>query len=194
MLLDFVADVLQLKPHALEDGHRHPLAKLDQAQEDVLGAEVVVAEPLRLSLGQGDDLAGARREVAHREFEIVLAGHGACVFLGISGRLRVRRSADQLADSGGAEAVSLGWVGLLAECHLEMAGLDVAVERLDGVVRQIPEQSQSHSQPESGDAVESFLGCQGMGEPQYSIRTAHMVIDGLATLAQEVLPGVLLSA
>jgi len=58
-------DLLHLAPHRLEaDPHRlqrlgrHPLALVDEAEEDVLGADVVVVEEPRLLLGQNHDAAG----------------------------------------------------------------------------------------------------------------------------------------
>ena len=57
-LLDFEADLAQIDVEVLQHVGRHAAAFLDQAQQDVLGADVFVVEPLRLLIGQLHDLAG----------------------------------------------------------------------------------------------------------------------------------------
>ena len=58
-LLDLEADLPQVDVQVLQHVGRHPAAFLDQAQQDVLGADVFVVEPLGLLVGQLHDLAGA---------------------------------------------------------------------------------------------------------------------------------------
>src|SRR5207253_10642135 len=53
----------QLDVHVLEDASRDAFAFTDQAEEQVLRADVVVVEPLGLILGQRQDLAGPIREL-----------------------------------------------------------------------------------------------------------------------------------
>ena len=52
----------QLDVHVLEDARGDTLALADEAQEQMLRADVVVVEPLRLVLSQCQDLARAIRE------------------------------------------------------------------------------------------------------------------------------------
>ena len=53
----------QLDVHVLEDPRGDTLAFPDQAEEEMLRPDVVVVEPLRLVLSQGQDLARAIREL-----------------------------------------------------------------------------------------------------------------------------------
>ena len=61
--LDRGPDLGQLDVHVLEDARGDTLALADEAQEQVLRADVVVVEPLRLVLSQCQDLARAIREL-----------------------------------------------------------------------------------------------------------------------------------
>ena len=47
--------------HRLQGLGRHPLALMDEAEEEVLGADVVVVERPRFVLSQDDDAAGRGR-------------------------------------------------------------------------------------------------------------------------------------
>ncbi|CAG7170935.1 hypothetical protein PICSAR21_03545 [Mycobacterium avium subsp. paratuberculosis] len=58
-LLDLAADALQRDAQRLQRLGRHALALVDQTQQDVLGADVVVVEHPGLFLRQDDDPAGA---------------------------------------------------------------------------------------------------------------------------------------
>ena len=58
-LLDLAADVVQRDPHRLEGLGGHALTLVDQAEQDVLGADVVVVEHPRLFLREDDDAACA---------------------------------------------------------------------------------------------------------------------------------------
>ena len=61
--LDGGPDLGQLDVHVLEDARGDALALADEAEQQVLGADVVVVEPLRLVLRQRQDLARAIREL-----------------------------------------------------------------------------------------------------------------------------------
>ena len=58
-LLDLVADGLERDAERLERLGRDALALVDEAEQDVLGADVVVVEEPRLFLGQDDDPSGS---------------------------------------------------------------------------------------------------------------------------------------
>ena len=58
-LLDLQADLAEIDIEVLQHVGRDPAAFLDQAQQDVLGADVFVVEPLGLLVGQLHDLSGA---------------------------------------------------------------------------------------------------------------------------------------
>ena len=58
-LLDLQADLAQIDVQVLQHVGGHAAAFLDQAQQDVLGADVFVVEPLGLLVGQLHHLAGA---------------------------------------------------------------------------------------------------------------------------------------
>ena len=59
---DLVADLVEVHPERLEDTRGDPLAFADEAEEQVLRADVVVAEAARLVDRQLDDALRARRE------------------------------------------------------------------------------------------------------------------------------------
>ena len=59
---DLVADLVEVDPERLEDAGGDPLALADEAEEQVLRADVVVAEAARLVDGQLDDALGPRRQ------------------------------------------------------------------------------------------------------------------------------------
>ena len=59
---DLVADLVEADAERLQDAGGDPLTLADQAQEQVLGADVVVAQPAGLVDGQLDDALGARRQ------------------------------------------------------------------------------------------------------------------------------------
>ena len=61
--LDRGPDLGQLDVHVLEDARGDALALADEAEEQVLRADVVVVEPLRLVLRERQDLARAIREL-----------------------------------------------------------------------------------------------------------------------------------
>ena len=61
--LDRGPDLRQLDVHVLEDARRDALALADEAQEQVLCADVVVVEPLRFVLRKRQDLSRAIREL-----------------------------------------------------------------------------------------------------------------------------------
>ena len=58
-LFHLQADLAQVDVQVLQHVGRHPAALLDQAQQDVLGADIFVIEPLGLLIGQLHDLPGA---------------------------------------------------------------------------------------------------------------------------------------
>ena len=69
--LNRLADLGQLNVEVLEDLRRNALALADKAEQQVLCADVVVVEALRLVLGERQHLAGAIREA----IEAVSRGH-----------------------------------------------------------------------------------------------------------------------
>ena len=68
LLLDFAADVLQIETHLLQNVDRHALAELEQAQQQVLGADEIVIEAVGFLARERQHLLGARREVVHGFF------------------------------------------------------------------------------------------------------------------------------
>ena len=79
LLLALADDVLHLLAHGVErDAERlerlggDALALVDQAEQDVLGADVVVVEHLGLFLGQDDDATGSVGESL--EHRLLLSG------------------------------------------------------------------------------------------------------------------------
>jgi Zn-dependent protease len=64
-LLDLLPDRVEVQTHLLEHVHRDALTQLDQPQQQMLGADVVVVEAIRLLARQGQDLLRTGREVVH---------------------------------------------------------------------------------------------------------------------------------
>ena len=65
LLFDGGAHRLEVEPHLLQHAHRDPLPELDQAEQDVLGADIVVVEAVGFLPGQRQHLLGAGREIVH---------------------------------------------------------------------------------------------------------------------------------
>ena len=65
MLLDFHPDGLEIEAHFLEDVDGHALPELDQPEQKMLGADVVVIEAIRLFTGEREDLLRPRSEIIH---------------------------------------------------------------------------------------------------------------------------------
>jgi hypothetical protein len=65
LLFDLGAHGLEVEPHLLEHADCHALAQLDQPEEEVLGADVVVVEAVGFLAGERQHLLGARGEVVH---------------------------------------------------------------------------------------------------------------------------------
>ena len=55
---DLAADRLEADPHTFERAGSHTFTFMDQSEEDVLRADVVVVEQPRLFLSEDDDPAG----------------------------------------------------------------------------------------------------------------------------------------
>ena len=72
LLFDFHADRFEVEAHLGEDVDGHTLAEFDQAEEKVLGAHIVVVEPVCLFAGEREDLLGAGREIVHLSFFLPL--------------------------------------------------------------------------------------------------------------------------
>ena len=68
LLLDLHADGFEVEAHLLQDVDGDALAQLDQAQQQVLGADEVVVEPVGFLARQRQHLLGARREIVHGFF------------------------------------------------------------------------------------------------------------------------------
>ena len=79
--LDRGPDLGQLDVHVLEDARGDALALTDEAEEQVLRADVVVVEPLRFVLSEGQDFAGSIRELVetiHRVERLFYWPRDAC--------------------------------------------------------------------------------------------------------------------
>ena len=87
--LDRGADLGQLDAQVLEHPRGDAVALADQAEQQVLGADVVVVEALGLFLGEREDLAGSLGEFV--ESVHVAVSLGSCSRLGVGClRLSVR--------------------------------------------------------------------------------------------------------
>jgi len=59
---------LEVEPHLLEHVHRDALAELDQPEQEVLGAHIVVVEAVRFFTSERQDLLRTWSEVIHHGF------------------------------------------------------------------------------------------------------------------------------
>ena len=65
LFLDFHPHRLEIEPHLLQDVYRHALAKFDQPEQQMLGADVIVVEAVGFFASKRQNLLGARREIIH---------------------------------------------------------------------------------------------------------------------------------
>ena len=74
LFFDFHADGFEIEAHLLQHVDRDALAELDQAEQQMLGADVIVVEAVGFLAGQGQDLLGARGEIVHDFFFSLFGG------------------------------------------------------------------------------------------------------------------------
>jgi len=77
LLLDLLADGIEVEPHLLQHIDGNPLPQLDEPQQQVLGADEIVVEAIGLLARQGKDLLGAWGEVVEGFFAHDLKDAGA---------------------------------------------------------------------------------------------------------------------
>ena len=114
---DFGAHLLEVHAEALEDARGDALALADEAEEQVLGADVVVVQAARLVDRQLDDLLGARREADLAEDRAVAAADDE-----LDGRADLVQLDAEVGEDLGGYAVALA-----DEAEEEVLGADVVV-------------------------------------------------------------------
>src|SRR3954464_15245477 len=65
LLLDFHADGLEIKAHFLEDIDRDALAELDQAEQQMFGADEIMVKAVGLLTRQSEHLLRPGRKIVH---------------------------------------------------------------------------------------------------------------------------------
>src|SRR2546423_5168415 len=65
LLLDFHPHSLEIEPHLLEDVDGHALPQLDQAEQQMLGPDVIMIEAIGFFSSESQDLLGPRSEIIH---------------------------------------------------------------------------------------------------------------------------------
>ncbi len=65
LFFDFHPHGLEIEPHFLQNVHRHALAELDQSEQQMLGADVIVIETVGFLASELEDLLGAGRKIIH---------------------------------------------------------------------------------------------------------------------------------
>src|SRR3954469_11925383 len=65
LLLDLHPDGLQIQPHLLEDVDGNALPQLDQAEQQMLGPDVIVIEAVGFFASKRQNLLGPRRKIIH---------------------------------------------------------------------------------------------------------------------------------
>src|SRR5437867_4776909 len=81
LLLDFHAHGLKIETHLLQNVYRHPLPQLDEPQEQMFGADVVVIKAIGFLASKRQNLLSARREIIH--YSMASAVEPLPVFLAI---------------------------------------------------------------------------------------------------------------
>jgi hypothetical protein len=66
LFLDGGAHGLKVEAHFLKNAHSDALAEFDEAEKDVLGADVVVVKTVGFLAREREHLLSPRREVVHR--------------------------------------------------------------------------------------------------------------------------------
>ena len=72
LLLHLHANGLEVEAHFLKDIHGDALAEFNEAEEQVLGADIVVIKPIGFLTGEGQDLLSAGSEVVHHCLEVAV--------------------------------------------------------------------------------------------------------------------------
>jgi hypothetical protein len=65
LFFDLHAHGLKIETHLLKNIHGNTLAKFNQTQEQMLGADIIVIEAVGFFAGKGENLLGAWSEVVH---------------------------------------------------------------------------------------------------------------------------------
>ena len=65
LLFHFHADGLEIEPHLLQDVDGNALPELDQAEQQMLGPDVIVIEPIGFLSRKLQNLLGARGKIIH---------------------------------------------------------------------------------------------------------------------------------
>ena len=78
LLLHFHADGLEIEPHLLEHIDGDALAELDQPEQEMLGAHVIVVEAVGLLPGEGQNLLRAWCEIIHHFSQALGGALGSC--------------------------------------------------------------------------------------------------------------------
>ena len=65
LLLDFHPHRFEIETHLLENVDGNALAKLDQAEQEMLGPDVIVVEAVGFFASERQNLLSARREIIH---------------------------------------------------------------------------------------------------------------------------------
>src|ERR1700738_5336248 len=65
LLLDFHSHGFEIEPHLLEDGDGHALPQLDQAEQQMLGPDVIMIEAIGFFSSESQDLLGPRGKIVH---------------------------------------------------------------------------------------------------------------------------------
>ena len=65
LLLDFHPHGFEIEPHLLEDVDGHALPQFDQAEQQMLGPDVIVIEAIGFFAGKSQHLLGSRGKIIH---------------------------------------------------------------------------------------------------------------------------------
>ena len=122
LLLHFHSHGLEVETHLLQNVHRHALPQLDQSEQQMLGADVIMVEAVGFLAGKRQDLLGAWGEIIHCS----MAGRRAIARLPRHlTNIRFGEEFQTLANNLRAQMVAFLRVQLLLRAFLQMRRLRV---------------------------------------------------------------------
>lgn len=184
LLFNLHAHRVQIETHFLEHIHGDSLPQLDQAEENVFRAHVVVVEAVGLLAGKGEDLLGAGGEIIHRDkvnptgLEVQFA-HG-----GLGDALEF------FAQEIGAEGIALLGAQLFLGGLLKMGGLGGDEEGVELGLQVGGKEGKIGGETQKTQEVEGLLRRDGVGVKDNAVGAADLIGEHAGFFLNQLLAGV----
>ncbi len=180
LFLDLHADGFQIEPHFLEDVDRHALAELDQAEQQVLGADVIVVEPVGLLAGQCQYLLSSRSKIIHHLFLLLpLPVSGTVPYV------RFWKLFQFLTDNPRAQRIPFFNLQFLLRALLQMGRLGFHEEFVDHGAVAVRKKAEIDAELHEGEQVERLLGCHRVGVGQDAVGASDLVQQGAESFLKQ---------